>query len=333
MRSSKSYRLKLELLENRVQPGSAMSPGPDLSMPAGPVLGDSLLSSGLTEDPGFAPKVAAPGGSRTAMPVEAGAFFTSPGQTPRPGGENLFGQGPVDHHLTMPLAPSPVDNQLAALLAASVRPGGAGNRPEAVPANTLFYGGDFDGQNDLSNENNSLNADARIYGNFYVTDPGGWDITTVFSNNDLSYYPSGGVNWEIRSGVSLNNGGTLVASGAGFPGTLTVVGGEDFGYLEVQVSADLTASPVHLDPGQYWLNVTPVGHGTGRSFCTETLGANAVGTQDPGNCFQDSTTFGTSFENTANLGVPGNFSLGVGGSVTGGPHASHVSPGPSGAPR
>jgi hypothetical protein len=319
----------LESLEDRVQPGSVMGPGLDPSLPAGSVLDDSLLSSGLTENSGFAPRVAFPGGgSRTATPVDPGALFTPPGQPPRPGGENLFGQRPVDSHLTAPA----VDNQLATLLAASVRPGGAGTRPEAVPGNTLFYGGDFDGQNDLSNENNSLNADARIYGNFYVTDPGGWDITTVFSNNDLSYFPSGGVNWEIRCGVSENNGGNLIASGAGFPGTFTVVGGEDFGFLEVQVSADLSGCPVHLDPGQYWLNVTPVGHGTGRSFCTETLGANAIGAQDPGNCFQDSTTFGTSFENTANLNTPGNFSLGVGGSVTGGPHAPHFSPGPSGAP-
>src|SRR5262249_47801173 len=44
--------------------------GASLSMPADPVLGDSLLSSGLTEDPGFAAKVAAPGGSRAGMPVE-----------------------------------------------------------------------------------------------------------------------------------------------------------------------------------------------------------------------------------------------------------------------
>ena len=148
---SKSNRLKLESLEDRVQPGSVMGPCMDLSMPAGSVLGDSLLSSGLMENPGFAPKVAVPGGGRTGMPVEAGAFFTSPGRPPRQGGENLFGQGAVDHHLSGALTASPVDDQLATLLAASVRPGGAGNRPEAVPGNTLFYGGDFDGQDSLAN--------------------------------------------------------------------------------------------------------------------------------------------------------------------------------------
>jgi hypothetical protein len=255
------------------------------------------------------------------MPVEAGAFFTSPGQPLRQGAENLFGQGSVDHPLRAALTASPVDDQLATLLAASVRPG-AGNRPEAVPGNTLFYGGDVDSQA-LTNEINSTVADSRVYGNFYVTDPGGWDITTVFSNNALTFNPTGGVNWEIRSGVSLNNGGTLVASGAGFPANTTVVG--EFGDgLEIQVSADLTASPVHLDPGQYWLNVTPVGHGTGRSFCTETVAqANAIGAQDPGNCFWDSTTYGQNFTIADINGTPTNFSMGVGGSVTAGPVSAH----------
>jgi hypothetical protein len=94
----------------------------------------------------------------------------------------------------------------------------------------------------------------------------------------------------------------------------------------VQVAADLSANPVHLDPGQYWLNVVPVGHGTGRSWVTETQQANAIGTQDTGNCYQDSTYFGTNFELTSNIiSTAANFSLGVGGSVTGsaGPHGAH----------
>jgi hypothetical protein len=325
---SKSYRLILLSLEDRVQPGSVIGTGLELSVLAGSILGDGLLSAGLARDSVLSyPGASRNAGGQAATSADPGMPASGRGQSRVQDLETIANREPVDHRLTALLDIPPAREAVHS----GHRHGGDAPPPEAVPANTLFYGGDFDGIQDLSNENNSSNADARTYGNFYVTDPSGWDITTVFSNNDLTFFPSGGVNWEIRTGVSEHNGGTVIASGAGFPGVFTVVG-EAFGDLEVQVAVDLSGCPVHLDPGQYWLNVTPVGHGTGRSFLTETQQANAIGTQDTGNCYQDSTSFGTSFELTTNIfSSAANFSLGVGGSVTGsqsphGSHSGHVNP-------
>jgi hypothetical protein len=62
----------------------------------------------------------------------------------------------------------------------------------------------------------------------------------------------------------------------------------------------------------YWLNVTPVGNGTGRSFNATTSGLHAVGSP-PGNqnAFFSSTQFGAYFTSTANVQGPYDYSMGV----------------------
>ena len=202
---SRSYRPTVLTLEDRMQPGSAIGQGLDWALVAGSILGGSLLSTGLAGRSAPLPQGVSwdASGRPAATPGDAVAPAAAPGQPLWPGLGTIANQEPLDHPLTALQADSPALGALG-----SSR---AGARLEAVPANTLFYGGDFDGVNDLSNENNSSVTDARTYGNFYVTDPGGWDITTVFSNNDLTFFPSGGVNWEIRSGVSEHSGGTVVA--------------------------------------------------------------------------------------------------------------------------
>ena len=58
-----------------------------------------------------------------------------------------------------------------------------------------------------------------------------------------------------------------------------------------------------LPPGQhYWLNVTPVGNGAGRSFDSTTSGAHCVGTPcgNNQNAFFNSTTFGAFFDHSYN---------------------------------
>ena len=80
---------------------------------------------------------------------------------------------------------------------------------------------------------------------------------------------------------------------------------------------------VTLVPGHYWLNVTPVGNGTGRSFNANTSGANCVGTPcgDNQNAFFNSTFFGAYFTSTANEGQPSDYSNGVIGTVVPSPHS------------
>ena len=73
-----------------------------------------------------------------------------------------------------------------------------------------------------------------------------------------------------------------------------------------------------LPSGQhYWLNVTPVGNGTGRSYNTTTSGANCVGTPcgNDQNAFFNSTYLGVYFESTAHEGQPYDYSNGVIGNV------------------
>ena len=84
-----------------------------------------------------------------------------------------------------------------------------------APPGSLWYNGDFNDVNGLSNElNTSLGSGefGSTYDNFIVTDSGGWNVTAVFSD-DLTNTGITGANWEIRQGVSVGNGGTLIASG------------------------------------------------------------------------------------------------------------------------
>jgi hypothetical protein len=80
---------------------------------------------------------------------------------------------------------------------------------------------------------------------------------------------------------------------------------------------EISGINVTLTPGQYWLNVTPVGNGGGRSFNSTTSGMNCVGSPcgNDMNAFFNSTFFGTNFTSTANEGQPSDFSNGVIGSV------------------
>jgi hypothetical protein len=185
-------------------------------------------------------------------------------------------------------------------------------------ANALWYNGDFDGRNGLANEANLLVSDARTYDNFIVPTGSTWDVLGVFSH-DLMDYTATTANWEIRSGVSVGNGGTLVASGANSPATQTATGNSGFGYLEYEIA--VSGLNIVLPAGEYWLNVTPIGTGFGQSFVSTTSGANAIGLPmgNDGNGFFDSTYFGYHFADPQDPGLLGpgtwDFSMGVRGNA------------------
>ncbi|HEY3662503.1 MAG TPA: hypothetical protein VGL24_05060 [Chthoniobacterales bacterium] len=187
------------------------------------------------------------------------------------------------------------------------------------PPGVLWYNGDFNDVNGLANERDtSLGSGqyASVYDDFNVTDSMGWDVTAVFSDN-LSSTNVTGATWEIRQGVSEGNGGTIVATGMTVTPTVTLTGRSGFGFTEYMVAVE--GLSVHLAPGTYFLNVTPTGDLTGRSFDSTTSGANCVGTPcgNNQNAFFDSNFFGANFTSTANEGQPYDFSMGVNGSVTG----------------
>jgi N-acetylneuraminic acid mutarotase len=200
------------------------------------------------------------------------------------------------------------------------------------PPPSLWYNGDYDGDatgNGLSNEENTFAAGfSHVFDDFIVTDSGGWDITSVFSNNQMTTNATSAT-FEIRQGMSAGNGGTLVASGSTDTPVITPTGRFGFGLPEFTV--EVTGLSVHLDPGTYWLNVTPVDNlDGGRSFNSTTLGANCVGTPCGNDqmAFFDSTLFGFVFEPTLNLcSQCGDFSMGVRGSVSGGTPTPTPTPG------
>src|SRR5438034_9606337 len=73
--------------------------------------------------------------------------------------------------------------------------------PTCTPG-PLWYNGDFNGVNGLANEmNTSIGSGeySRVYDDFVVTDCGGWNITSVFSDNLLNTNVTGAT-WEIRTG-------------------------------------------------------------------------------------------------------------------------------------
>ena len=88
----------------------------------------------------------------------------------------------------------------------------------------------------------------------------------------------------------------------------------DFGFTEYSVNA-LNLTGILLTSGTYFLNVTPIGSGNGRSFTSDTSGAGCIGNPcgNNGNAFFDSNFFGANYQPTGDQGQPGDFSMGVQG--------------------
>ena len=139
----------------------------------------------------------------------------------------------------------------------------------------------------LVNYNGLAAQISKVYENFVVPVGQTWTITSVYSNDQLSYRtdPVTTAAWEIRSGVSSGNGGTLVGSDPrrGHADRPHPDPGYFYDAPPVQITA--TVAPLVLTAGTYWLSVIPteptifVGN---QSYVMTTSGLNSVGTP-PGN--------------------------------------------------
>lgn len=180
---------------------------------------------------------------------------------------------------------------------------------KAADASTLWYNGDFNFVNGTANEQNTNVSDAHTYDDFTVSAGKVWNIDSIWSNNLMSFTGVTQATWSIRTGVSAGNGGTVIASGAS-AATQTATGKSGFGYNEYNIG--VSGLNINLNPGTYWLSVTPIGFSSGRSFNSFTSGLNAVGTPagNDGNSFFKSSYFGTNFQAQNN-----DFSMGVGGTA------------------
>jgi hypothetical protein len=205
--------------------------------------------------------------------------------------------------------------------AASDRNGTERNSPLGVLPGSLWYNGDLNHVNGLANERDSslgFGQYAHVFDDFIVPEGQVWNITGVYSNNYDSMTGVNSVEWSIRQGITAGNGGTLIAGGTVTGNNFQVIfhNAGDFGFTEYSVNA-LNLSGISLTSGTYFLNVTPIGSGNGRSFTSDTSGAGCVGNPcgNNGNAFFDSNFFGANYQSTADQGQPGDFSMGVQGSI------------------
>ena len=182
------------------------------------------------------------------------------------------------------------------------------------------YTGDFDPNSPyaaaLANENDAIVGGnpygAAAYENF-VVGSGGAGVIGFWTNNLMSIAPEGAY-WELRSGVSEGNGGTILASGTstGSLFSYTPTGRSGFGYTEYTNYADIGSYHIPLDAGTYWYAVVPQASGQdGRSFNTNTFGLNGHGTFIADQQYWDSAYFGKNFTNADHEGYFPLFSGGV----------------------
>lgn len=187
----------------------------------------------------------------------------------------------------------------------------------SASADTLyFYGGDFDennvNANALSNETDSTVSGnpygAAVFQNFTVT--GSSVIVTGLFSNDLMILNPSTAYYEIRSNVSVGDGGTLIASGT-VTDNVTATGRTGFGVTEY--TNLVSGLSIDLSPGQYWFTVVPIDLNTagGRSFNSNTFGLNAIGTQTSDLQYWDSNFSVDTFVNANGNGVFQTFSSGV----------------------
>ncbi len=166
-----------------------------------------------------------------------------------------------------------------------------------------FYGGDFDGRNGIV-----INNDAYVYDDFDV-DGAGWMVTGIYANC-LTMDEISSMNWEIRSGISEGNGGTLVAGGSG-PITQTLTGRSGFGYDEYELR--ISGLDLHLAAGTYYVGVN-VGGPPRQTFVSTTSGANGFGSPlGNGNSWFDSDFWNEHFRSIEELlgKGPWDFSYGL----------------------
>jgi hypothetical protein len=186
-------------------------------------------------------------------------------------------------------------------------------RPASAQSQTLWYNGNLFGQDSLRNHIGG-GTEARVFDDFVVTNPGGWQITSAWSNQWFfsSFFGAPPTvrqaEWSIRTGMSEGNGGTILASGISSASVTSTGRIPNFLYQEYTIRvSDLN---VFLAPGAYWLNVTPLF--AGDTYLSVTRGGNAVGVPagNNGNSFFDWPSNGSRFAARQQ-----DFSMGVAGQV------------------
>ena len=168
-------------------------------------------------------------------------------------------------------------------------------------AQTLYYGGD---DNDVDSFYSTANPpyESIVYQGFTINSAGGWQVSGVFGNF-LTLGTASSANWQILSGVSAGNGGTVVDSGTG---AATVSSSVD-AYSNTLYNVSVTGLNFDLGPGTYWLGLQPISSSYG--YVVTTSGANSVGTSSGGAFY--SNNYGANFVSATTNGNPDTFSVGL----------------------
>lgn len=156
----------------------------------------------------------------------------------------------------------------------------------------LWFNGEWDGVDGLASErNSSVSATTMRFDNFVVTGSG-WTITSLFGEF-LASFTTETVDYEIRSGLSDGNGGTLLFSGVGVAAT-QVATGQSLNALTVYRTT-VSGLSLFLGPGTYFLGISLVGTGTGRAYAATTSGTNGVGPLLDGDTWRYSPNVGVGY--------------------------------------
>ena len=179
---------------------------------------------------------------------------------------------------------------------------------------TIWYNGDFNGSDGTVSVRHGfglLDIDAYVYENVQLGSS--QNVTGVFGTFLYSGTAPLGAEFEIRSGVSGGNGGTLVASGSVTSGFSWVDLGTTFNspsYGDLGVFRLEVGAAVALAAGEYWVGIRPIGDTASDvvALLAATSGSNAVGSPagNDGNAFLDSASLGFSFDPLAD-----DFSVGL----------------------
>jgi hypothetical protein len=177
-------------------------------------------------------------------------------------------------------------------------------------ANSIYwYNGDA-GTTNIVDERGGVFGSSFVYDDFNVG-AGGVDVTGLIATEAIDN--AAGItqaSWEIRSGVSAGNGGTLIASGTNNI-SLADTGTAEAGEIYV---VTLSGIDVNLGAGQYWLAIAPVLPGNQRAWIQNTTSVNAVGSPqgNDGNSFISGPALSANFAPITNyLPSPTDFSEGI----------------------
>lgn len=177
----------------------------------------------------------------------------------------------------------------------------------AASAQTGFYGGDIDGASVLVAQR-TFGYTTMVFDDFTLGQA--THVQSVFGNFLINGTISG-LLYEIRTGVSAGNGGTLVSSGL-LTATIVDASPDAFGLNLVTISG----SPTGLDlaAGTYYLGLSAVVGNSGLAYLATTSGANGTGGPlNNGNSFY-TTTYGDDFAPAIDYtGGADDFSVGVRG--------------------